>query len=202
MQASLIQMPGYALQEYQVVLNPHEALRERIMRKREAFRDRYGLPDAPAPTCLTLLRFRQRLMNEERALGQLGRIAMGIAPFRVALRDFTSLPDHSIFFRVNRTPALRQLMADLKGMQRMLQGDPEHKPHFIAEPNIPLATRLRPTQYEPAWTEYAHRHFTADFIADGLLVLRRTPGEHRFQVAARMEFRNLPVATRHGELFA
>jgi 2'-5' RNA ligase len=127
---------------------------------------------------------------------------MGTAPFRVAVRGFTGLPDHSIFFRIERTPALRQLTADLRSLQRQLQPDAEHKPQFFMEPNITLATRLKPAQYEQAWAEYAHRHFTADFIADGLLVLRRNPGETRFQVLSRLEFKNLPVVTRQGELFA
>ena len=202
MQASLIQMPGYALHEYQIVLTPHESLRDRILRKRAECRDRYGIPDAPAATCLTLVRFRQRLMSEERTLAQIAQVAMGSAPFRVALRGFTALPDHSLFFRVERTPALRQLMADLKTLQRPFQPDAEHRPQFFSEPNIVLASRLKPPQYEQAWAEYAHRSFSADFLADGLMVLRRMPGDTRFQVIARPEFRNLPVVTRQGKLFA
>jgi hypothetical protein len=202
MKASLIQMPGYALHEYQVVINPHESLRERILRKRTECRDRFGFPDVPAATCLTLARFKQRVLSEERTIAQLAHLAMGGSPFRVSLRGFTGLPDHSLFFRVERSTALRQLTGDLKSLQRHLQPDADHKPQFFPEPNIPLATRLKPGQYQQAWAEYAHRHFTADFIADGLLVLRRTPADTRFQVMARLEFRNLPVVTRQGELFA
>jgi 2'-5' RNA ligase len=201
MQPSLVRMPGYALREYLLVLNPHEALRERIARKREKFRSSFGLPDGPVPAHLILARFHQRLMDADRTMGQLKQVAMGIAPFRVSLRDFGSQPDHSIVIRTDRTPALRQLSADLRGLHHMMRPDPEHPPRFIADPHIPLSARLKPQQYDKAWADYGQRHFSASFIADAMLVLSRPPGERRYQVAARLDFQNLPVATKQGELF-
>ena len=200
-QASLVRMPGHALQEYRIVIAPHEALRERIMKKRTEFRDRHGASGYLPPACLTLARFHQHLMNEERTIAHIERIAMGMAPFRLSIRGFNSLPDHALFFHTERNTGLRKLTAEIKGMGRLLHPDPDHKAHIIPEPHIALATRLRPEQFSAAWAEWAARPFSADILAEALLVLKRVPGDTRSQVVARLEFRNLPVTTKQGELF-
>jgi hypothetical protein len=202
MKNSLVRMPGHALQEYQLVIAPHEVLRERIMKKRSEFKERHGASGYLPPACLTLARFHQHLMNEERVIAHLERVAMGTAPFKLSIRGFNSLPDHALFFHTERSAGIRRLTAEVKAMGRMLQPDLDHKAYVIPEPHIALATRLRPEQFAAGWAEWAARPFSADFIADALLVLKRVPGDRRWQVAARHEFRNLPVAIRQGELFA
>ena len=65
-----------------------------------------------------------------------------------------------------------------------------------------IAHKLLPWQYEKGWLEYSHKHFTGRFIADSMLLLKRREGDRAWQIAERLEFRNLPVTTRQGELFA
>lgn len=78
----------------------------------------------------------------------------------------------------------------------------ENKPHFLDDPHFNIATKLKPWQYEQGWVEYAHRQFTGRFIADGMLLLRRRSGEKSgFQIAKRLDFMNLPVVTKQGDLF-
>lgn len=202
MQTSLVRMPGHTLQEYQVVIAPNEALRERIMKRRSEFRERHGASGYLPPAYLSLARFHQYLMNEERTVAQIERIAMGTAPFRLSIRGFNSLPDHAIFFHTERSAGIRKLTAEIKGLGRMLHPDPDHKAHIFPEPHIALARRLAPEQFAAGWAEWAPRPFSADILADALLVLKRIPGELRSQVVLRAEFRNLPVATRQGELFS
>ncbi len=75
------------------------------------------------------------------------------------------------------------------------------KPHFIEESNLTIARKLVPWQYEKAWLEYSHRHFTGRFIADSMLLLKRPVDEMKYQIVKRFEFMNLPVATKQGSLF-
>ena len=78
----------------------------------------------------------------------------------------------------------------------------ENKPHFIEEPHLPIARKLKPWQYEQGLTEYANRQFTGRFIADGMLLLKRIAGQKTgYQIARRFEFQNLPVTTKQGSLF-
>ena len=92
-------------------------------------------------------------------------------------------------------------MKELKQAQKLMKADPDHDPHFIAEPFIPVARKLVPWQYEKGWLEYSHLHFSAKIIADGMLLLKRPLGDKAYQVVQRFEFMNLPVTTRQGELF-
>ena len=91
---------------------------------------------------------------------------------------------------------------------RSVQGDPagprtdnEHKAHFLQDPVISVARKLKPWQYEKAWLEYSHRQFTGRFIADAMLLLKRPEGSIPWQIVERMELQNLPVITKQGGLF-
>jgi len=77
----------------------------------------------------------------------------------------------------------------------------DNKPYFITEPHLTIARKLQPWQYEKGWLEYSNKNFTGRFIADGMLLLKRTLDEKKYQVVQRFEFQNLPVTTKQGELF-
>ena len=77
----------------------------------------------------------------------------------------------------------------------------DNKPHFIMEPHLTIARKLKPWQYEKGWLEYSHKSFTGRFIADGMILLRRPSGEVKYHAVRRFEFENLPVSIKQGELF-
>ena len=138
---------------------------------------------------------------EERILNRLRAVAMGYHPFKVELKDFGSFPSHSIFLNVATKEPIRNLVRQIKPWQKLLKLDNDHKPYFPDEPNIPIARKLVPWQYEKGWLEYSHRHFTGRFIADTMILLKRGVGERNYQVVERMALQNLPVETRQGVLF-
>ncbi|HYC27921.1 MAG TPA: 2'-5' RNA ligase family protein [Chitinophagaceae bacterium] len=195
-------MPGYRRNEYLLVLNPHEELRNKITSAKKEFYERYKAPSAlGGKPHLTLVKFDQLEMMEERLISRLKNIAMGFPPFKVELKDFGSYPSHSIFINVISKLPIQNLVKEIKQVQRLMKMDNEHKPHFIEEPNMLIARKLVPWQYEAAWPEYSHRHFTGRFIADSMLLLKRREGDKAFQIAQRFEFQNLPITTKQGELF-
>ena len=195
-------MPGYQVNEYLVVLNPHEELRNRIMQVRKEFFEKYhtdiqlgGKPN------LALVRFTQYEMMEERIINRLKLVAMGFQSFKVELKDFGSFPTHSIIINVPTREPVQNLVREIKESQRLMKMDNDHKPHFINDPYFTIARKLQPWQYEKGWLEYSQRHFTGRFIADNMLLLKRRVGDKAYQIAQRFDFMNLPVATRQGELF-
>ena len=196
-------IPGYRLNEYLLILNPHEELRTRIMKEKKEFSETYNAPAAMwGKPHLALVNFRTWSMMEEKIMHRLQTVAMGIAPFKVELKDFGSFPSHTIFINIPTRVPIEKLVKELKSAQRLMKADPEFDPHFIAEPYIPISRKLLPWQYEKSWLEYSHRHFTAKFIADGMLLLKRGNREGPYQVLRRLEFMNLPVTTKQGELFS
>lgn len=195
-------MPGYRLNDYLLVIPPNEELRNRINLVRKVFNDKYApsMPLSGKPH-LALVHFVAWNMMEEKLVNRFHHIAMGMTPFKIELKDFASFPTHTIYINVATKIPVQHLVKELRTAQKLMKADPEHDPHFIAEPFIPVARKLLPWQYEKGWLEYSHMHFSAKIIADGMLLLKRPLGEKNYQVVQRFEFMNLPVTTKQGELF-
>jgi 2'-5' RNA ligase len=192
-----------ATNEYLLILNPHEELRNKVQQVKKEFYDAYQAPTAlGGKPHVTLVRFTQLALMEERIVQRLRAIAMGYCPFKVELKDFGSFPSHSIFINVTSKLPIRGLVNEIKDIQRLMKLDKDHKPHFIDEPYLPIARKLLPWQYEKGWLEYSNKSFTGRFVADAMLLLKRREGEMAWQIAERFAFQNLPVAIRQGQLFA
>ena len=199
---SLIQIPGYRYNEYLLILNPHEELRNKIMQVKREFAEKYDVPTALySKPDIALARFVQFEMMEERIVNRLKTIAMGYPPFKVELKNYGSFPDHTIFINIESKQQVQNLIKELKTAQSLLTLNKENKPHFIDDPYVLVARKLLPWQYEKGWLEYSHRHFTGRFIADGMLLIKRKVGDKVYQIVQRFEFMNLPVTTKQGALF-
>lgn len=196
-------IPGYRVYEYLLVLTPHEELRNRIMKVKRDFFDSYQATSAMGGRPhLTLVNFLQYEMMEERLINRLKTVAMGSQPIKVELKDFGSFPSHTIFINITSKQQVQGLVKNIRHeAQRLMKLNEDNKPHFILEPHITIARKLKPWQYEKGWLEYSNKQFTGRFIADAMLLLKRPAGEMKYQVAQRFDFMNLPVLTRQGELF-
>jgi 2'-5' RNA ligase len=204
MKKSISTIPGYKIYEYLLVLNPHEALRNRIIQVKMQFQETYQ-SDAAVYTKphIPIVRFMQYQLMEERLVNRLKTIAMGFPPTKIELKDFASLPAHTIYINISSKIPVQSLLKKIRSEAgQLMKLNKEHQPYFIMEPQITIARRLQPWQYEKAWLEYSHKHFSGRFIADAMLLLRRPMGEMKYEIAQRFEFQNLPVTTTQGMLFA
>ncbi|MEP6751017.1 MAG: 2'-5' RNA ligase family protein [Bacteroidota bacterium] len=203
MKPSALTLPGYKVNEYLLVLNPHEELRNKIKAVKKEFHDVYKAPNALwGKPHITLVNFLQYAMMEERIISRLKTVAMGYHPFKVELKDFGSFPSHTIHINVTTKEPIRELVKEIRPFQQLMKLNKDNKPHFIDEPHLTVARKLLPWQYEKGWLEYSQKHFTGRFIADSMLLLRRQAGvDNPYQILHRLEFMNLPVSTKQGELF-
>jgi 2'-5' RNA ligase len=184
------------------VLRPPEELTSKILSIKKEFAAQYQAPQASwAKPHITLARFAQYEMMEERIMSRLTIVAMGYRPFKVEVKDFGSFPTHTIIFQVTSREPIRGLVREIKEAQRLMKLNDDNKPYFTDEPFITLSGKLKPWQYEKSWLDMAQRPFSGRFIADSMLLLKRRKGEKAYQ-ALGLPFKNLPVATRQGELFA
>ncbi len=196
-------LPGYVVYEYQLVLVPHEELREKIAAIRKDFAAAFQLPSqGKSRPHLVLARFVQYELMQERIVNHFKNIAMGFRPFKVELKDFGSFPTHSIYINVTSKVPIQSLVKLVRtNTQRLMKLNNDHKPQFILEPQMIIAGKLLPWQYEKAWLEYSNKHFTARFIADGMLLLRRQVGSIAYTIVQRFQFEHMPVTTTQGALF-
>lgn len=195
-------LPGYRAYEYLLVLMPHEELRKKIMQVKREFSETYGIANAGGLPQVSLVNFIQYEMMEERLVNRLKLIAMSFPPFKVELKDFGSFPSHTIYINVMSRLPVQNLVREIRrDSQRLMKLNDDNKPHFILEPHINVALKLKPWQYEKGWLEYSTKNVTGRFVADGMTLLKRSAGEIRYSVAARFDFQNMPVNTKQGELF-
>lgn len=196
-------MPGYKIYEYVLVLNPHEALRDKIIQSKQYFADKYKHAAALyGKPHITLANFVQYGMLQERLINRLQVIAMGCMPVKIELKDYGSFPSHTIFINIVSKLPVQNLVKNIRAdAQRLMKLNDENKPHFILEPHLTIARKLQPWQYEQGWKEFSNLHFTGRFIADAMLLLRRPVGEMKYEIVQRFEFQNLPVSTKQGDLF-
>jgi 2'-5' RNA ligase len=197
-------IPGYKVYEYLLVLNPHEELRNKITAVKNDFFNSYQAQTAKwGKPHLTLINFMQYQLLEERIINRLKIIAMGYHPIKIELKNFGSFPAHTIYINVTSKVPIQNLVKQIRtDAQKLMKLNDDNKPHFMLEPHITIARKLLPWQYEKGWLEYSHKHFTAKFIADGMLLLKRPVGQLKYEIVQRFNFENLPVATTQGELFA
>lgn len=197
----LLRTPGYALNEYKLVIPLPEALEQKILGIRKDFGEQYQYkPDLHRPH-LTLVMFSQLSMMEEKIVQKLRSISMGEAPFLMEMRDYGSFPAHTIFINVSTKEPVKRLMRSVKEVQRLLRTDIEHKARFLQDPIISVARKLKPWQYEKGWLEYSHRRFTGRCVADSMLLLKRVEGTLPWQICSRFEFENMPVHSKQQILF-
>jgi 2'-5' RNA ligase len=199
-----IQLPGYRQNEYLLILQPHEELRNKIVKIKEGFAKQYNDPLAlKLKPHMALASFTAFSMMEEKIVQRLLAISMGIIPFKVELKDYAGFPSHTIYIKTATRTPLQHLIKEIKTAQRLLKTSSTTKPHFMEDPHIALSRKLKPWQYEQGWQEFSHRQFTGRFIADAMLLLKRPAGEkYAWQIVRRLEFLNQAVSIRQASLFA
>ncbi len=177
--------------EYVLVMQPHEDLHHKIMDIKKQFADTYNCAQALySKPNITLLRFEQINILEPKIIQHLQKLVAPLMPFMVTLDGFGNHPSHSLFIKVTSTTKITELIKLLKPIQSLLQYNKEQKPHFIAEPNISIARKLLPWQYEQSWKHYAHVPLSAHFMATQLVLLKRTSKTEAYSIAAKISLSN------------
>ena len=194
----------YKVNEYIIVLKPHDELVNKIKAVRDEFAEKFQTVSAHyLKPHLALVNFFALEMTEEKIINRLASISMGLIPVRIELKDYGSYPSHSIFINVTSKISLLSVVGQLKTAQSLMKLSKDNKPHFFEDPHILIARKLKQWQYEQGWLEFSHRHFTGRFIADSFLLLKRKANTNNaFQIVKRFEFLNLPVSTFQGKLFS
>ncbi|MBL7739756.1 MAG: 2'-5' RNA ligase family protein, partial [Chitinophagaceae bacterium] len=124
-------LPGYKVNEYLLVLNPHEELRNKIMQVKKDFYEKYEASTAiGGKPHITLVNFVQYSMMEERLMNRLRIVAMGTTPIKVELRDYGSFPSHTIYINVVSKMPIQGVVKNIRHeAQRLMKLNDDNKPH-------------------------------------------------------------------------
>lgn len=194
---------NYTVYEYLLVLHPHEALQQQIMQEKEAFAKTYEAEHARwGKPHLTLVNFLQYEMVQPRLVQRLQAIAMAQQPIKIELKNYGSFPAHTIYINITSKVPVQTLVKNIRtNAQRLMKLNDDNKPHFMMEPHLTIARKLKPWQYEKGWLEYSHKPFTGRFIATGMLLLRRPLHTLQYERVKTFLFEHTTVAQEQGSLF-
>lgn len=177
--------------EYLLIIQPSVDVHEKIMLQKKLFAEKYDCPTAiQSKPHITLIKFTQWNMNEASIIRRLNNIIQIAKPFAISLKNFSSFPTHSIYVNVETKNDIVSLVKSLKRVQAYLKFDEEHKPHYITEPHITIASKLVPWQYEQGWLEYSNSEFSAHFMVNKIVLLKRNDSTKKYVMAATFSLLN------------
>lgn len=196
-------MPGYKVYEYQLVLFPPNPLRIRINEIIKSFAGNYNtLQFQHGKAYILLAGFFQYSLFEERILNHLNMVALSLQPIHVELKDFGFFSNHTLYIHILQKQRIQEIVKVIKTeTQQLLKFDNKIGPVFLNEPHITIAKKLNPVQFEQASTTYRKKHFSAKFIADSMLLLKRPVNGNPYEIVQRFEFMNMPLPVKQGNLF-
>lgn len=189
--------------EYLLLMQPRKDLSDTIADIKKYFFEKYKAEEAArGKPHITLANFTQYTTFEERIRHRLRLLALSQAPFQVDLLDYGSFPSHTIYINILSRPAIQSLVKLVRSeTQSLMKMDSDNKPHFIMEPHLTIARRLKPWQYEQGWLEFGNKNFTGKFIANNMVLLRRDLAGGSYGLVERFEFQNIPVLAKQATLF-
>jgi 2'-5' RNA ligase len=192
-----------AVAEYLLLIEPRKDLSDAITQIKKAFYDQYKAPEAlKGKPHLTLVNYTQYTSFESRIVQKLHTLSMQFSPISIDLQDYGSFPSHTIFINVVSRSVIQNLVKNIRThLQGLMKLDKDNKPHFIMEPHITIARRLKPWQYEQGWLAYSHQHFSGRFIASSMILLKRATPDQKYELVKRFEFQGLQVGASQAMLF-
>jgi 2'-5' RNA ligase len=117
----MMTLPGYRMCEYMLVVQPHEELWQKIMQLKKDFAATYDAPSAEwGKPQITVARFSQLQLMEERIINRLKTIAMAMPAFKIELKDFGSFPSHTLYINVESKTPLQLLVKHTMAIRKEL----------------------------------------------------------------------------------
>ncbi|THU41562.1 2'-5' RNA ligase family protein [Niastella caeni] len=181
---------GSGHREYRLVIYPDAVVYEKIMAEKQRFFMNYGIEaGVNSFPYIMVAGFYAGEGMEETLIRWIQRICSQHNSFEVLLNNYSGLPQHSIYLRVQDPQPLQQLATQLK----MLDGHVHAMRGNAAEriPHINLAKELPEAVYQKTMPVYSRKTFRARFMATELVLLGR---DHPYAASKTITvFRFLPA---------
>lgn len=199
--STTLAMPGYRIGEYRLIVPLSEALQQTVMQVRKEFHERYRIPlPFNLPPSLTILHCHAYEGMEARLIDRIQQVATRSSSFKVELQNFAAYPSHTIYIHVPTRSPFNELVKELK-VVKSLTKIPDHDPHFINEPHLLIAQKLKPFQFTRMWMDCEHTQFTGRFMAESMLLVKRSADTRRYEELRRFDFSSLAQSVKQGTLF-
>jgi 2'-5' RNA ligase len=180
MQQGLISRPAkinwtdHGFYEYLLVIHPDQQTSNKIMEEQQQFFLQFGVKRVTrALPYITVAHFLAREAMEETLIRWIHRICSQQQGFEVTLNNYSGVPPHSIYVRVQDPLPFQQLAKQLAPVDDFLRSSSCPPAKMPGKPHINIAGRLPEQVYMKAMQAYSEKMFHEKFVAQELLLLRR-----------------------------
>jgi hypothetical protein len=169
------------------VVYPQGDLRDRLMEEQQQFSSDYGpgrrldqgqglIGNKPH---ITLAAFQAGEEAEDTVIRWIQRICQQHRSCEIALNNYSGIPPHTVYLRVQDQWPLKDLMRQLGAIDEFIRSSGWPPVHFAGRPYLSIAGGLTEQIYNKAMPEYSRKTFYGIFRVDELVLLKR---KHSFDV--------------------
>jgi 2'-5' RNA ligase len=170
---------GYA--EYLLVVYPHGDLQDRLLEEQQQFSSDYGLDhrldqgqrmmrNRPH---ITLAAFQAGEEAEDTLIRWIQRICQQHRSFEIALNNYSGIPPHTIYLRVQDPESLQDLLQQLRAVEEFIRSSGWPPGHLTGRPYLSIAGGLTEQVYNKAMPDYSRKTFHGIFRVGELVLLKR-----------------------------
>ena len=160
--------------EYVLVVNPDREVYERLLQEKQKFSSDYDVAAGKKTLPYIIIAdFLAKEEMEETIIRWMRRIISEQRSFDVMLNNYSGLPSHTVYARVQDNCPFQLLASSLQVIDEYVRNNGCPPAKLISHPNFPIARKLRPEVYEKAIFDYSKRTFHGVFRVDELNLLKR-----------------------------
>ena len=169
--------PGFGIPqffEYLLVVHPGNGVYEKVLEETERFSADYKVSAVKRTLPqIIVANFLAKEGMEETIIKWMQRIISEHECFNVLLNNYSGLPSHTVFARVQYQEPFKQLANSLKVIDHYITSNGCPSAKLISCPHLTIAGKLQPNIYEKAIFDYSRKTFHAAFTVNELILLKR-----------------------------
>ena len=162
------------MQEYLLVAYPSAEISQKIIEEKKNLAGKYLEKDIiKTQPHITIANFFARETMEETIIRYTQRVCSKQSAFSVEINNYSGLPPHTIFLRIQKPQPFKQLASGLTVVSNYINGCSCPRVNLISNPRLPIASHLPETMYLKAMMDYSQKTFHGIFMVNELVLLRR-----------------------------
>ena len=184
--------------EYLLVIYPYGELRDRLLEEQRQFSSDYEVTVRESMRRfwgphITMAVFQAAEGMEDTLIRWIQRICQRYQRFEMTLNNYSGIPPHTIYLRVQDPQPFRRLMQQLRAIDHYVRSSGCPPINLIDRPYLSIAGGLTEEVYNKAMPDYSRKTFHESFPVDELALLKRS---HQFDPCRTVNiFRLQPSST-------
>ncbi|TMI72960.1 MAG: 2'-5' RNA ligase family protein [Bacteroidetes bacterium] len=172
--------PG--LFEYLLVVSPGKEVYDKVIEEKRHFSRNYNQQVAvKTKPHITISCFLAWDSMEDTIVRWLQRIASEQKCFHVTLNNYSGIPSHTIYLRIQDSSAIDELKTRVKIIAPYIKEKDCAPSRPINYPHLSIAPHLPAGVYETAIKDYSEKEFHASFKVNELVLLKR---KHQYDICS------------------